>query len=77
MSIGSLLGPLFPELDRPLRADDSPATLPTWDSLKQTEIVLAVEEALAVDLTTADIVELRSVGALVGILRRRGLEVEI
>jgi len=77
VSIGSLLGPLFPELDRPLRADDSPATLATWDSLKQTEIVLAVEEAFAIDLTTADIVELRSVGALVDILRRRGVEVEI
>jgi len=76
VSIGSLLAPLFPELERPLRADDSPATVATWDSLKQTEVVLAVEEAFHTDLTTREILDLKSVAALVRILRERGIDVE-
>jgi acyl carrier protein len=77
VNLGSLLGPLFPELDRPLRAEDSPATLTVWDSLKQIEIVVLVEEAFDIDLTTAEIVDVRSVASLVRILRQRGLAVEL
>jgi acyl carrier protein len=77
LKIQSLLGSLFPELERPLQADDSPVTVGGWDSLRQVEIILAVEETFGVALTTADIVELKSVGALVGILRRRGADVEL
>jgi acyl carrier protein len=76
VKIGALLAPLFPELGRPLAADDSPATVATWDSLKQTEVVLAVEEAFRVDLTTREILDLKSVASLVVILRQRGLDVE-
>jgi acyl carrier protein len=75
--ISALLAPLFPDLDRPLRAEDSPATVEGWDSLRQVEVVLAVEEAFAVDLGTAEIAALRSVGELVAILRRRGLQAEV
>ena len=77
VNLGSLLGSLFPELDRPLRAEDSPATLTAWDSLKQIEIVVLVEEAFDIDLTTAEIVDLRSVASLLRTLRQRGLEVEL
>jgi acyl carrier protein len=77
VKLQDLLGPLFPEVERPLAADDSPATLWPWDSLRQVDIVLAVEESFGIALTTAEIAELNSVGALIGILRRRGLEVEI
>jgi acyl carrier protein len=76
VKIGALLAPLFPELGRPLAADDSPATVATWDSLKQTEVVLAVEEAFHVDLTTREILDLKSVASLVAILRQRGLDVD-
>jgi len=77
LKLQTLLGPLFPEVERPLVADDSPATLWPWDSLRQVDIVLAVEESFGIALTTAEIAELNSVKALIGILRRRGLEVEI
>jgi acyl carrier protein len=76
VSIQSLLGPLFPELERPLRLDDSPATLGSWDSVRQVDIVLSVEEAFGIGLSTGEIAELKSVGALVQILKRRGVEVE-
>jgi acyl carrier protein len=77
VSLGALLGELFPELGRPLRADDSPDTLQSWDSIKHAEIVLSVEQAYGIDLATREIQGLKSVGALVGILEARGLEVQI
>jgi acyl carrier protein len=77
VKIQSLLGPLFPEVDRPLNAEDSPATLWPWDSVRQVDIVLSVEDAFGLALTTAEIAGLKSVGALVEILRRRGLDVEL
>jgi hypothetical protein len=45
--------------------------------VKQAEIVLAVEEAFGIDLTTAEILRLASIGGVQEILRRRGIEVEI
>ena len=77
MRIQSLLAPLFPEIERPLQAEDSPITLGPWDSLRQVDIILAVEETFDITLTTAEIVQLRSVGALVEVLRARGLDVEV
>jgi acyl carrier protein len=77
LKIQSLLQPLFPEIDRPLRAEDSPATLWPWDSVRQVDIVLTVEETFDIALSTAEIAALTSVGALFEVLRRRGLEVEI
>jgi acyl carrier protein len=64
-------------VERPLAADDSPATLWPWDSIRQVDVILVVEEAFDIALTTAEIAELKSVGALVEILRRRGLPVEL
>ena len=77
MNLQTVLGPLFPELQRPLTAEDSPATLWPWDSVRQVDIVLTVEDAFAIALTTAEIASLKSVGALAEILRRRGLDVEL
>jgi acyl carrier protein len=77
MKIQALLGPLFPEVERPLQADDSPATLWPWDSVRQVDIVLTVEDAFSIALTTSEIADLKSVAALVDLLRRRGLDVEL
>ena len=77
MRIQALLAPLFPEIERPLGTQDSPATLWPWDSLRQVEIILAVEEAFDITLTTADISRLQSLGALADVLRARGLDVEV
>jgi acyl carrier protein len=77
LRIQALLAPLFPEIERPLRTQDSPVTLWSWDSLRQVEIILAVEEAFDITLTTADIAQLQSLGALAEVLRARGLDVEV
>ena len=76
MTIQALLGPLFPELERPLLPEDSPSTLGSWDSVRQVDIVLSVEEAFGIGLSTAEIAEIKSVGALVQILKRRGITIE-
>jgi acyl carrier protein len=77
LKIQSLLAPLFPEIERSLQAEDSPVTLWPWDSLRQVNIILAVEEAFDITLTTAEIMQLQSVGALAEVLRGRGLDVEV
>ena len=77
MRIQTLLAPLFPEIDRPLNAEDSPATLWPWDSLRQVDIIIAVEETFDIGLTTREIELLGSVGALATLLRARGLDVEV
>jgi acyl carrier protein len=77
LRIQSLLAPLFPEIGRSLQAEDSPVTLWPWDSLRQVNIILAVEEAFDITLTTAEIMQLGSVGALAEVLRGRGLDIEV
>jgi acyl carrier protein len=73
MTVQELLGPLFPEVARPLTAADSPETIAAWDSVRQVDVILAVEEEFGIALGTAEIAELRSVAALVALLARRGL----
>ena len=77
MKIQSLLAPLFPEVGRPLQAEDSPVTLWPWDSLRQVDIILTIEEAFDITLTTAEIMQLQSIGTLAEVLRARGLDVEV
>jgi acyl carrier protein len=77
MKIQSLLAPIFPEIQRPLLAEDSPSTLSAWDSLRHVEIILIVEETFGLSLSTKEIAELRSVRSLAEILRRRGLDVAV
>lgn len=77
MSIGGLLGPLFPEIGRPLRAEDAAGITLGWDSMRQIDVMLTLEDAFEIELTTEETLALRSVGSIVEILRRRGLDVEV
>lgn len=75
MTIQSALGPLFPELGRPLAPGDSPATIWGWDSLRHVDLVLTIEDTYGVALSTAEIASMRSIGDVVAVLRARGIEV--
>ena len=77
MSLLELLAPLFPDLDRPLDYEDSPDTIDGWDSFKQVEIVLQLEDELGVRLSTAEISEMSSVSAMARVLDRLGVEVKL
>ena len=53
--------------------DASPATLKTWDSLKQMHIMLALEEEFSVRFEDDQIHELASVAKINDELRKRGI----
>jgi acyl carrier protein len=48
------------------------AEVPGWDSLSHVELMVAVEQAFAVRLTTREVMGLRNVGELVELLARKG-----
>jgi hypothetical protein len=75
MTVDALLAPVLGDPGRPLHAGDCPETLDSWDSTKHIEIVVAIEDAYDIELTTAEILRLRSVGDIVEVLRNRGVEI--
>jgi acyl carrier protein len=76
MNIDDLLGPIL-QAQRPLKLNDSVETLPSWDSTRQVDVILAVEEALGSDLTTSEIDRLKSIRDVVELFRARGIQAEI
>jgi acyl carrier protein len=75
MTIDELLGPIL-QAGRPLTLKDSTDTLPSWDSARQVEVILAVEEAVGRDLTAIEIDRLKSIYSIVELLRASGIDVE-
>jgi acyl carrier protein len=51
--------------------DSSPATIPTWDSLQQVHLILALEEEFGVQFDVDQIELMRSVGPIVALVRER------
>lgn len=51
-----------------LDAASSPDSVPTWDSLRHLQIVLALEEALGIQLTVEEIEAMQSVGVILAIV---------
>jgi acyl carrier protein len=76
MNIDDLLGPIL-QVQRHLKLDDSVETLPSWDSTRQVDVILAVEEALGSDLTTSEIDRLKSIRDVLELFRARGIQAEI
>lgn len=54
-----------------LGPESSPDTVPSWDSLKHMNLVLALEGHLGVRFTAEDIVDMMSVELIVEIVRQR------
>ena len=52
-------------------AETSPTSVENWDSVQQLNFVLALEEALAIQLEPEDIEKIRSVGGAVEIVRKK------
>ena len=53
----------------------APENTPTWDSLQSINLVLALEEEFGVVLGTRDIAEMKNVGLVKSVLRRKGATV--
>jgi acyl carrier protein len=53
--------------------ETAPDNTAEWDSLKAMDLVAAIEEAFSVELTTAEIMAMRSVGRARAILKKKGV----
>jgi acyl carrier protein len=65
------LGEIFQDVflrEVPLRPEVTAQNVEGWDSFKQIEIVMAVEERFAIRLTTRELDSLQSVGDLVRVV---------
>jgi acyl carrier protein len=56
-----------------LNDDSSPDNTSQWDSLAAMHLVAAIEEAFDVELTTADIMVMRSIGKAREVLLAKGV----
>ena len=76
MTVDELLQPIL-NTNRSLQLTDSKETIPAWDSLAQINIVAAIEDAVGVELTTAEVLSLKSVDKVVEVAHVHGLELTI
>ena len=58
-----------------LNDQTAPENTPAWDSLRALQLVTAIEETFNVELATADILRMRSLGMARDVLRRKGVSV--
>lgn len=56
-----------------IRDDLAMTDVEAWDSLKHMELIVALEQAYAVELTFDEIVAMQSVGQIKRVLRERSL----
>ena len=54
-----------------LRDDLTASDVPAWDSLTHIDLIVAVEKAFKVKLTTSEITGLKNVGDLIKVLERK------
>ena len=76
MTVDELLQPIL-NITAPLQLSDSRETIPAWDSLAQINIVAAIEDAVGAELSTAEVLSLKSVAKVVEVSRAHGLELTI
>jgi len=58
-----------------LSEDTSPDNTPAWDSLRVMELVAAIEDTFDLQLSTAEMMHMRSIGLARSILRAKGARV--
>jgi acyl carrier protein len=54
-----------------LSAESSPQTVESWDSVQHLNLVLALEEQFAVQFEPDEMDEMKSIGAIAGILAKK------
>lgn len=58
-----------------LNDESAPENTPSWDSMNAVRLVSAIEETFGVELTTTEILRMRSIGMARDVLRRKGVQV--
>ncbi len=57
-----------------LTDDSGPDNTPSWDSLAAMDLVALIEETFDVELTTAEIMKMRTLGIAREVLREKGIQ---
>ncbi|MBV9633380.1 MAG: acyl carrier protein [Methylobacteriaceae bacterium] len=57
-----------------IEEDSSPDTIREWDSLAAMRLVAGVEEAFGVELSTREILSMRTVAMVRSVLRKKGVK---
>lgn len=77
MAVASGVGKIFSEVLRiPVESvsdDTSPENTPQWDSVQAMNLVIALETAFDIRLSTREIVSMRTVGLVRKVLRNKGI----
>ena len=76
MKVDALFSPIL-NLKAPLRPEDSPETIPAWDSISHIQLILAIEDVIDGELTTDEVVNVTSVSKIIEICRARGVELTV
>ena len=58
-----------------LSDDSSTENTPNWDSLRQLSILLALESAYGISITTDEAVNMNSIAAIKVVLKRHGVKI--
>lgn len=58
-----------------LNDESAPENTPSWDSMSAVRLVAAIEETFGIELTTTEILRMRSIGMARDVLRRKGVSV--
>jgi acyl carrier protein len=54
-----------------LRAESSPDTIPSWDSVQHLSLVLALEAEFGVEIPPEEIEQMRNAGSIVFLIERK------
>lgn len=57
-----------------LNDDTSPDNTSKWDSMRSMELVAIIEDTFGVELSTKEIMKMRSIGIVKEVLRSKGVE---
>jgi len=58
-----------------LSEESSPSTISSWDSLGHLNLVIALEEEFEVNLSAEEVLAMRNMGSIRGILHQYGVEI--
>jgi acyl carrier protein len=76
MTVDELLQPIL-NTTAPLQLTDGPESIPTWDSIAQINMITAIEDVVGGELSTEEVLSLKSVGKVVEICRAHGFELSV
>ena len=76
MTVNEMLQPIL-NTANPLTMEDSRETVPEWDSLAQINLIAAIEDAVGGELTTDEVLGIKSVVDVINVCRAHGLELTL